>query len=122
MYQLPQCVPEPDGLTRPARPAVGALHEYKLAHEAVNAEHWQRIFAVLREENVNFQAKIVRLVRRLNNDGRGLDDDDLEQLAWDKREEWETAGYVPPAAGVRFKRSIKSVSAGDLVLEQHELF
>lgn len=120
MYQLPQCVPEPDGLTRPARPAVGALHEYKLAHEAVSAERWQHIFAVLREESVNFQAKIVRLVRRLNNDGRGLDDDDLEQLAWDKREEWEAAEYVPPAAGRRFHDTLDGLAAGDLVFEEEQ--
>ena len=109
MYQLPQCVPEPDGLTRPARPAVGAL-----AQEAVTDEHWQHIFAVLREESLNFQAKIVQLVRRLNNDGRGLNNDDLEQLAWDKREEWEAAGYVPPAAGRRFHDTLVGLAAGDL--------
>ena len=120
MYQLPQCVPEPDGLTRPARPAVGALHECMLAHEAVTAEHWQHIFAVLREESVNFQAKIVRLVPSC-----GMNDDALEQLAWYKREEWEAAGYVPPAAGRQFHDTLAGLAAGglaagDLVFEEEK--
>ena len=115
MYQLPQCVPEPDGLTRPARPAAGALHEYKLAHEAAAAEHWQRIFAVLREKCVHFQEKIVRPVRSC-----GMNDDALEQLAWDKREEWEAAGYVPPAAGRRFHDTLDGLAAGDLVFEEEQ--
>jgi hypothetical protein len=115
VYQLPQCVPEPDGLTRPARPAVGALHEYTLAHEPVTAEHWQHIFAVLREENDHFQAKIVRLVRSC-----GMNDDALVQLAWDKREEWEAAGYVPPAAGRQFHETLFGLAAGDLVFEEEQ--
>ena len=115
VYRLPQCVPEPDGLTRPARPAVGALHECKLAREAVTAEHWQHIFAVLREESVNFQAKIVRLAHRC-----GMNDDALEQLAWDKREEWEAAGYVPPAAGRQFHDTLVGLAAGDLVFEEEK--
>ena len=73
----------------------------------------------LRRAVLEFRQR-VRLVRRLNNDGCGLDDDDLEQLAWDKREEWEAAGYVPPAAGRRFHDTLDGLADGDLVFEEEQ--
>ena len=117
MDLLPQwvrvSVPEPDQLTRPAPLADGALRNNKLALEPVTTDHWQHIFAVLREKNVQYCEKIVRKVRSC-----GLSDDALEQLAWDKREDWEAAGYAEPAAGRRFHDTVASLAAGDLVFEQ----
>jgi hypothetical protein len=112
--QLPQYEPEPDGLTRPARPAAGAP-QYKLTQKGEAAEHWQPIFAALRENCEHYHRKIVRLARR-----SGMDDHALEQLAWRKREEWEAAGKVPPSAGRRFHDILDVIAAGvgDLVFDE----
>ena len=111
VYQLRQFE---DGLTRPARPAAAPL-QYKLTQEGEAAEHWQPIFAALREDCEHFQAKIRRLARR-----SGIDDHALEQLAWDKREEWVAARYETPSAGRRFHDRLDVIAAGggDLVFDE----
>ena len=111
--QLRPYEPEPDGLTRPAPLAAGEP-QYKLTQEGEATEHWQPIFAALREECEHFQAKIRRLARR-----SGIDDHALEQLAWDKREEWVAARYETPSAGRRFHDRLDVIAGvGDLVFDE----
>ena len=85
---------------------------YTYATEAATPQRLAHLFAILGETSGSYQEKITRHVRRC-----GLDDADLEELAWAKRKEHEGEGGHSP--GRRFHDAVKTLrerAGGDDVL------